>query len=96
LTPSPSDSQHDGQTLHPSSGLEIAAPAWRHDRFIVGSGGAVDPEAVDRVHAWFHCPRRHPQGLDGGCDCGSRYAQLSGRERQWLHTGHSDWSCCDD
>lgn len=56
----------------------------------------TDPEAIDRVHAWFLCPRRHPQGLDGGCDCAGRYAALSERERQWLHTGTSDWSCCDD
>ena len=55
-----------------------------------------EPEAIDRVHAWFLCARRHPEGLDGGCDCAGRYAALSERERQWLHTGLSDWSCCDD
>jgi hypothetical protein len=55
-----------------------------------------DPEAIDRVHGWFLCSRRYPEGLDGGCDCASRHAALSERERQWLHTGISDWSCCDD
>gem|GEM_PF-6091275 len=54
------------------------------------------PEAIDQVHAWFLCQRRHPETLDGGCSCGRQYLQLSERERQWLHTGISDWSCCDD
>ncbi|MFM8524637.1 MAG: hypothetical protein ACKOCM_03325 [Cyanobacteriota bacterium] len=60
------------------------------------TAGGQDPEAIDRVHAWFLCPRRHPEPLDGGCGCAERYAALSERERQWLHTGTSDWSCCDD
>jgi hypothetical protein len=54
------------------------------------------PGAIDQVHAWFLCQRRYPEGLDGGCNCGVQYLQLSERERQWLHTGISDWSCCDD
>jgi len=56
----------------------------------------MSPEAIDQVHAWFLCQRRHPEPLDGGCTCGRQYLQLSDRERQWLHTGTSDWSCCDD
>jgi len=56
----------------------------------------MSPEAIDQVHAWFLCQRRHPEPLDGGCTCGGQYLQLSERERQWLHTGISDWSCCDD
>ena len=58
--------------------------------------GALDPKEVDQVHAWFLCPRRYPEGLDGDCRCGAAYRELSERERQWLHTGISDWSCCDD
>ena len=57
---------------------------------------SLSPEAIDQVHAWFLCQRRHPETLDGGCSCGGQYLQLSERERQWLHTGISDWSCCDD
>ena len=54
------------------------------------------PEAIDQVHAWFLCQRRSPEALDGDCTCGGQYLKLSERERQWLHTGISDWSCCDD
>jgi len=55
-----------------------------------------EPQAIDQVHAWFLCLRRYPDLLDGACACAGRYQHLSERERQWLHTGISDWSCCDD
>jgi|UniRef100_UPI004048DB75 hypothetical protein len=57
---------------------------------------SMPPGAIDQVHAWFLCQRRYPESLDRGCTCGVQYLQLSERERQWLHTGISDWSCCDD
>jgi len=62
----------------------------------VMSSASMLPGAIDQVHAWFLCQRRHPEPLDGGCPCGDQYRQLSERERQWLHTGTSDWSFCDD
>ena len=55
----------------------------------------LEPEACERVHRWFAC-NRGPAPLDAGCGCAEAYGRLPLRQRQWLHTGVSDWSCCDD